>query len=198
MGSNSHVALGSSQLQGSWSRKGPLLTNRMTELVTYGSVGGVGRNPGPYPAGDSGFRLCVGPAPDARSAWIFSLRVLTMRRVFYLSGVVGLALVLTAALSLPLYDFHDLGLGANDWNTQSFGWPVAIWSRTVHTYQTVTILSSGERKVQEIHDPNQYSIRWGSASGVFGGALVVSSVCCFAVGARCARETARVTSRGNE
>jgi hypothetical protein len=29
---------------------GPLLTNRMTELVTYGSVGGVGRNPGPYPA----------------------------------------------------------------------------------------------------------------------------------------------------
>src|ERR1017187_6966243 len=30
--------------------KGPLLTNRMTELVTYGSVGGVGGNSGPYPA----------------------------------------------------------------------------------------------------------------------------------------------------
>src|SRR5664279_5231976 len=30
--------------------RGPLLTNRMTELVTYGSVGGVGGNPGPYPA----------------------------------------------------------------------------------------------------------------------------------------------------
>jgi len=30
--------------------QGPLLTNRMTELVTYGSVGGVGGNPGPYPA----------------------------------------------------------------------------------------------------------------------------------------------------
>ncbi len=30
--------------------QGPLLTNRMTELVTYGSVGGVGCNPGPYPA----------------------------------------------------------------------------------------------------------------------------------------------------
>ena len=28
---------------------GPLLTNRMTQLVTYGSVGGVGRKPGPYP-----------------------------------------------------------------------------------------------------------------------------------------------------
>ena len=31
--------------------QGPLLTNRMSELLTYGSVGGVGRKPGPYPAG---------------------------------------------------------------------------------------------------------------------------------------------------
>ncbi len=30
--------------------QGPLPTNRMTQLVTYGSVGGVGRKPGPYPA----------------------------------------------------------------------------------------------------------------------------------------------------
>jgi hypothetical protein len=30
--------------------QGPLLTNRMTQLVTYGSVGGVGSDPGPYPA----------------------------------------------------------------------------------------------------------------------------------------------------
>jgi hypothetical protein len=42
-----------------WSRKpqvfGPkrsLLTNRMTELVTYGSVGGGGSNPASYPAGN--------------------------------------------------------------------------------------------------------------------------------------------------
>ena len=34
--------------------QGPLLTNRMTELVTCGSVGGVGRKPGPYPAVDGG------------------------------------------------------------------------------------------------------------------------------------------------
>ena len=33
---------------------GPLLTNRMTELVTYGSVGGGGRNPASYPAVDAG------------------------------------------------------------------------------------------------------------------------------------------------
>jgi hypothetical protein len=36
---------------------GSLLTNRMTQLVTYGSVGGVGRKPGPYPAGTVGFGL---------------------------------------------------------------------------------------------------------------------------------------------
>ncbi len=58
MGSNSHDALGSRQLQGSWFRKGPLLTNRMSELLTYGSVGGVGRKPGPYPALDPGSALC--------------------------------------------------------------------------------------------------------------------------------------------
>lgn len=40
-----------------WSRKpqvldprGSLLTNRMREIFTYGSVGGAGRKPGPYPA----------------------------------------------------------------------------------------------------------------------------------------------------
>ena len=39
--------------------KGPSLTNRMTELVTYGSVGGGGSNPAPYPAGDAGLRHAV-------------------------------------------------------------------------------------------------------------------------------------------
>lgn len=29
--------------------QGSLLKNRMSELLTYGSVGGVGSNPGPYP-----------------------------------------------------------------------------------------------------------------------------------------------------
>ena len=57
MGSNSHVALGSRQLQGFWPPLGPLLTNRMREILTYGSVGGVGRKPGPYPALDSAITL---------------------------------------------------------------------------------------------------------------------------------------------
>ena len=45
---------------------GSLLTNRMTQLVTYGSVGGVGRNPGPYPAPNGG--PCVAPELPARVA----------------------------------------------------------------------------------------------------------------------------------
>ena len=34
--------------------QGPSLTNRMSELLTYGSVGGAGRKPGPYPAPNGG------------------------------------------------------------------------------------------------------------------------------------------------
>jgi hypothetical protein len=50
MGSNSHVALRHRYLQGHRPETGLMLTNRMSELLTYGSVGGVGRKPGPYPA----------------------------------------------------------------------------------------------------------------------------------------------------
>jgi len=39
---------------------GSLLTNRMTQLVTYGSVGGVGRKPGPYPAPNRHLRFPLG------------------------------------------------------------------------------------------------------------------------------------------
>jgi hypothetical protein len=52
MGSNSHAPCGlvTRKVLGP---QGPLLTNRMSELLTYGSVGGVGGNPGPYPALDA-------------------------------------------------------------------------------------------------------------------------------------------------
>ena len=51
-GSNSHAPCGvvNCKVLGP---QGPLLTNRMSELLTYGSVGGVGRKPGPYPALDA-------------------------------------------------------------------------------------------------------------------------------------------------
>ena len=52
MGSNSHAPCGlvTCKVVGP---QGPTLTNRMSELLTYGSVGGVGGNPGPYPALDA-------------------------------------------------------------------------------------------------------------------------------------------------
>jgi hypothetical protein len=52
MGSNSHVACGLVPCR-FLAPKGPLLTNRMSELFKYGSVGGGGREPAPCPAGNS-------------------------------------------------------------------------------------------------------------------------------------------------
>ncbi len=48
-GSNSHAPV-VQVTTGRWPR--PALTNRMREFFTYGSVGGAGRKPGPYPAGE--------------------------------------------------------------------------------------------------------------------------------------------------
>ena len=47
-----------------WERLGSLalrrvLTKRMREYFTYGSVGGAGGNPGSYPAPNRHLRLCV-------------------------------------------------------------------------------------------------------------------------------------------
>src|ERR1700690_2649313 len=47
---------------------GSLLTNRMTQLVTYGSVGGVGRKPGPYPALDAAVAFSVPGGRKRRGA----------------------------------------------------------------------------------------------------------------------------------
>ena len=47
---------------------GPLLTNRMAELVTYGSVGGGGSKPAPYPALDAAGARCLHFVHDWRGA----------------------------------------------------------------------------------------------------------------------------------
>jgi len=74
MGSNSHVALWSRYPQGHLSGHGRVLTNRMSELLTYGSVGGAGRKPGPYPAGQRRSSLlvrfqCPWPGVPERERW---------------------------------------------------------------------------------------------------------------------------------
>ncbi len=74
MGSNSHAPCGlvTCKVVGP---PGPLLTNRMSELLTYGSVGGVGGNPGPYPAVDAGWTSllafrCAWPGATHRDRWM--------------------------------------------------------------------------------------------------------------------------------
>jgi hypothetical protein len=45
----------------------PVLTNRMREFFTYGSVGGAGGNPGPYPAPNSRPRCQLRSSAEART-----------------------------------------------------------------------------------------------------------------------------------
>jgi len=73
-GSNSHAPCGvvNCKVLGP---QGPLLTNRMSELLTYGSVGGVGRKPGPYPAGKGGITSLLTverarPALPEHNRWV--------------------------------------------------------------------------------------------------------------------------------
>jgi hypothetical protein len=78
---------------------GPLLTNRMSELLTYGSVGGGGSDPAPYPAADAGshsgcFSVALGPA---RLHFSLGARAMTRKRTT-LIVVAGLAIGIVAAL----------------------------------------------------------------------------------------------------
>jgi len=55
-----------------WERPRPLaswrvLTNRMREYFTYGSVGGAGGNPGPYPAPNSRPRSPFPASPETQT-----------------------------------------------------------------------------------------------------------------------------------
>jgi hypothetical protein len=91
----------------------------------------------------------------------------------YTLVIYALAILIAGGLCLVGNSSHGLGTGANYWDFRSFGWPVEIWSRTKHTYQTLTI-SPGERKVERVDYPTQYSVKWVNAGMVFGGALGVS------------------------
>ncbi len=68
-GSKSHVALWSRYPQGHPSECGRVLTNRMSELLTYGSVGGAGRKPGPYPAAPRILGIGAGGSAQVLITW---------------------------------------------------------------------------------------------------------------------------------
>lgn len=91
-----------------------------------------------------------------------------MRRPLIILGLAALVLV---AASLVPNSSHGLGTGSNSWDFRSFGWPVETWSRTEHVYQTVAV-SPDERRVETVHYPTRYSVRWVNAGTVFAGAIV--------------------------
>src|ERR1043166_7431512 len=92
----------------------------------------------------------------------------------YTLSILGLAFLITGTMSLVHNSAHYLGTGANSWDFRSFGWPVEVWSRTEHIYQSV-VVSSGESKTETEHYPTRYSVRWMNAGIIFAGALAASS-----------------------
>src|SRR5581483_7643263 len=123
-----------------------------------------------------------GPPPE-RIEWVhlaiflgcvflaFSLTAIQKMR--HTIWILGVAILLTAVLSLPHYSGHALAAGANEWKFQSFGWPVEIWSRYAHTYRSYEP-SPGVYK--EIYYPTEYSVMWTRASLLFATAVGVASV----------------------
>lgn len=87
--------------------------------------------------------------------------------------IFALALLMAGVLCVVQNSSHGLGTGANEWNYKSFGWPVEIWSRTTHTYTTLTISPEG-RKVERTNYPTRYSVKWLSAGIGVGAAFGVS------------------------
>src|SRR2546427_5899326 len=108
-----------------------------------------------------------------------------LRKMF---SIFSVALILAGVLSLPLRSSSGLGTGANEWDNQSFGWPLEVWSRRTHTYRTLSV-SPGIRVVEEIHYPTQYSVRCARAGLLFGGTVAVSSIAFLSLGFRQARTT---------
>jgi hypothetical protein len=90
--------------------------------------------------------------------------------------IFGLGCLIAAVLSLMPNSSHGLGTGANSYDFKAFGWPVEVWSRTTHTYRTVEILSPSERKVEEVHYPTKYAIKWAQAGALLAGAVSISFV----------------------
>jgi hypothetical protein len=106
-------------------------------------------------------------------------------RMRYTLTILGLAVLITGVASLAHNSSHGLGTGANSTDFKSFGWPVEVWSRTEHIYQTVTF-SPGQRKIETVHYPTRYSVTWMNAGMIFAGAVAVSYVlalCIFRIAA---------------
>lgn len=102
------------------------------------------------------------------------------RRMRYIVTMGVLIIVLGGAASLWPNSGIFSATGANSWRLTSFGWPMEVWSREEHIYETVTS-APGERqqKVEAVRYPPRYKIRWAHAAVVFAATVAASSVLAF-------------------
>jgi hypothetical protein len=92
-----------------------------------------------------------------------------LRAVMLLTVAMFISVVL---LALPKTGHRDWGSLSNDWNTQAFGWPFEVWTRTIHSYTEYG--SPGWVEMDR-----SYSIHWGRALGLYLG--TATFVACAAV-----------------
>jgi hypothetical protein len=98
-----------------------------------------------------------------------SLAVTKARFMRYTLGILGIAILLSAVLFLVPNSSHGLGTGANNWDFKSFGWPVEVWSKSVHTYR-------GPESKDWIQQSKRYSVEWKTVGMIFPAAVGVSAL----------------------
>ena len=91
---------------------------------------------------------------------------MTMNRILRAAAMLVVALLVSTGLALSKSGPHDWGTLSNDWNTEAFGWPVKVWSRTVHSY-------AQQGSQQWVEQDRLYSIHWGRALGLYLGTVVI-------------------------
>ena len=95
------------------------------------------------------------------------------KHILAVARTFGVGLAITAVLALPESDFSDWGTLGLDWDTHTFGWPFAVWSRTVHS-----TWSEGNRwVVQDTH----YSIYWVHAAILYIGSTLIVAAAMFGI-----------------
>ncbi len=90
--------------------------------------------------------------------------------MFKTLSILGMAMLLSAVLFLIPNSSHGLGTGANNWDFRSFGWPVEVWSRSVHSYR-------GPGSKEWVPESKRYSVQWTAVAMVVPAALAASALC---------------------
>ncbi len=68
---------------------------------------------------------------------------------------------------MPRSTSHGLGTGSNNWDIKSYGWPMEIWAKSVHTYRAQ---GSDRWVVVSQH----YSVNWREAAMLYATTIPVA------------------------